>query len=29
MMVFDPGVTARGAKLSGFGGELGPEGFNS
>ncbi len=28
-MVFDPGVTARGAKLSGFGGELGPEGFNS
>jgi acyl-CoA reductase-like NAD-dependent aldehyde dehydrogenase len=28
-MVIDPGVTARGAKLSGFGGELGPEGFNS
>jgi acyl-CoA reductase-like NAD-dependent aldehyde dehydrogenase len=28
-MVFDFSVTARGAKLSGFGGELGPEGFNS
>ncbi len=28
-MVFDPHVTARGAKLSGFGGELGPEGLNS
>jgi acyl-CoA reductase-like NAD-dependent aldehyde dehydrogenase len=28
-MVFDPGVTARRAKFSGFGGELGPEGFNS
>jgi acyl-CoA reductase-like NAD-dependent aldehyde dehydrogenase len=28
-MAIDPGVTARGAKFSGFGGELGPEGFNS
>jgi len=28
-MVFDFGTTARGAKFSGFGGELGPEGFNS
>jgi acyl-CoA reductase-like NAD-dependent aldehyde dehydrogenase len=28
-MVFDFGATARGAKLSGFGGELGPEGFNA
>jgi acyl-CoA reductase-like NAD-dependent aldehyde dehydrogenase len=28
-MVIDPGVTARGAKLSGFGGELGPEGFDA
>jgi len=28
-MVFDFSVTARGAKLSGVGGELGPEGFNS
>jgi acyl-CoA reductase-like NAD-dependent aldehyde dehydrogenase len=28
-MVFDFGITARGAKFSGFGGELGPEGFNS
>jgi acyl-CoA reductase-like NAD-dependent aldehyde dehydrogenase len=28
-MVFEFGVTARGAKLSGLGGELGPEGFNS
>jgi len=28
-MVFDLHVTARGAKLSGLGGELGPEGFNS
>jgi acyl-CoA reductase-like NAD-dependent aldehyde dehydrogenase len=28
-MVFDFSVTARGAKRSGFGGELGPEGFNS
>ncbi len=28
-MVFDFSVTARGAKLSGFGGELGPEGFNA
>jgi len=28
-MVFDFSVTARGAKHSGFGGELGPEGFNS
>jgi acyl-CoA reductase-like NAD-dependent aldehyde dehydrogenase len=27
--VIDPGVTARGAKLSGLGGELGPEGYNS
>jgi acyl-CoA reductase-like NAD-dependent aldehyde dehydrogenase len=28
-MVIDPSVTARGAKLSGLGGELGPEGFNA
>jgi len=28
-MVLDPGVTARGAKLSGLGGELGPEGFHA
>jgi acyl-CoA reductase-like NAD-dependent aldehyde dehydrogenase len=28
-MVIDPSVTARGAKFSGFGGELGPEGFNA
>jgi acyl-CoA reductase-like NAD-dependent aldehyde dehydrogenase len=27
--LIDPGITARGAKLSGLGGELGPEGFNS
>ncbi len=27
--VFDFGATARGAKLSGFGGEFGPEGYNS
>jgi acyl-CoA reductase-like NAD-dependent aldehyde dehydrogenase len=27
--VFDFGVTARGAKLSGLGGEFGPEGFNA
>jgi len=28
-MAIDPSVTARGAKFSGLGGELGPEGFNS
>jgi acyl-CoA reductase-like NAD-dependent aldehyde dehydrogenase len=28
-MLFDPAVTARGAKFSGLGGELGPEGFNA
>jgi acyl-CoA reductase-like NAD-dependent aldehyde dehydrogenase len=28
-MAFDFGVTARGAKLSGLGGELGEEGFNA
>ena len=28
-MVFDLGVTARGVKFSGVGGELGKEGFDS